>query len=79
MAAGLPCYLSVSLARRSRVLRRTGLQSSAGYELVGAFQNDQLIGVIGMRPVHTLARGAYLHVDDFVVSAEARRSGAGTL
>ena len=45
--------------------------------LVGAFRDRELIGVLGMRPVHTLARGAHLHVDDLVVAAEARGSGAG--
>ncbi|AOY90766.1 GNAT family N-acetyltransferase [Cupriavidus sp. USMAA2-4] len=58
-------------------LRRTLRQSYSGYELVGAFRGGELIGVLGMRPVHTLARGAYLHVDDLVVVAEARGSGAG--
>lgn len=58
-------------------LRRTLRQSYSGYELVGAFRGRKLIGVLGMRPVHTLARGAYLHVDDLVVAAEARGSGAG--
>ncbi|RDJ99635.1 GNAT family N-acetyltransferase [Paraburkholderia lacunae] len=58
-------------------LRRARRQSFAGYELVGAFQDSKLIGVIGMRPVHTLARGAHLHVDDLVVDAQARGSGAG--
>lgn len=58
-------------------LRRTRRQSFSGYELVGAFRDAELIGVIGIRPVHTLARGAHLHIDDLVVVAEARGSGAG--
>jgi ribosomal protein S18 acetylase RimI-like enzyme len=52
-------------------------QSFLGYELAGAFDGDRLAGVMGMRPVHTLARGAHLHVDDLVVDAGARGSGAG--
>ena len=56
---------------------RARRQSHSGYELVGAFQGGKLIGVMGMRPVHTLARGAHLHVDDLVVDAQARGSGAG--
>ncbi|MHA7680133.1 GNAT family N-acetyltransferase [Cupriavidus sp. PET2-C1] len=58
-------------------LRRARRQSHSGYELVGAFQGNKLIGVTGMRPVHTLARGAHLHVDDLVVDAQVRGSGAG--
>lgn len=58
-------------------LRRVRQQSCAGYELVGAYQGGALVGVMGMRPVQTLARGAYLHVDDLVVDAAVRGSGAG--
>jgi GNAT superfamily N-acetyltransferase len=52
-------------------------QSHGGYELVGAFRNGRLIGVLGMRPVHTLARGPHLHVDDIVVEESSRRAGGG--
>jgi GNAT superfamily N-acetyltransferase len=58
-------------------LRRVGRQSHAGYELVGAFRDGRLIGVLGMRPVHTLVRGPHLHVDDIVIREEERRSGGG--
>lgn len=30
-----------------------------------------------MRPVHTLARGSHLHIDDLVVDANRRHTGAG--
>ena len=43
-------------------LARARRQSHSGYELVAAFLNGKIIGVLGMRPVHTLARGAHLHV-----------------
>ncbi|TCW85765.1 GNAT family N-acetyltransferase [Burkholderia sp. SRS-46] len=36
-----------------------------------------MIGVMGMRPVHTLARGAHLHIDDLVVDSMGRGSGVG--
>jgi len=58
-------------------LDRTRRQSYSGYELVAAFQDGRIIGLVGMRPVHTLARGAHLHIDDLVVDATARGSGAG--
>lgn len=50
-------------------LTRVKRQSYSGYELVGAFKDDMLIGVMGMRPVHTLTRGSHLHIDDLVVDA----------
>lgn len=58
-------------------LHRVRRQSYSGYELVGAFEQGGLIGVVGMRPVHTLARGMHLHVDDLVVDSAMRGSGAG--
>jgi GNAT superfamily N-acetyltransferase len=58
-------------------LERVRRQSHSGYELVAAFRDGSIIGVLGMRPVHTLARGAHLHIDDLVVDEAARGSGAG--
>lgn len=60
-------------------LSRVRRQNHAGYELVGAFDGDRLVGVLGMRPVHTLARGAHLHVDDVVVLDGRRRAGTGKM
>ncbi|MEA2903470.1 MAG: hypothetical protein QOI12_857 [Alphaproteobacteria bacterium] len=58
-------------------LHRVRRQSHGGYELVGAFRDAALIGVLGMRPVHTLTRGPHLHVDDIVVVETERKSGCG--
>jgi GNAT superfamily N-acetyltransferase len=58
-------------------LERTRRQSYSGYELVAAFQDGKIIGVMGMRPVQTLARGAHLHIDDLVVDSTSRGSGVG--
>ncbi|KJV25487.1 GCN5 family acetyltransferase [Pantoea sp. BL1] len=53
------------------------IQSLSGYELIGAFIDDRLTGLMGWRPVHTLARGYHLHIDDLVVDEHARGSGIG--
>lgn len=58
-------------------LRRVQRQSFSGYEMVGAFRGGSLVGVLGMRPVHTLMRGPHLHIDDLIAGEEARRSGIG--
>ena len=58
-------------------LRRVRRQSHSGYELVGAFRDGRLVGVLGMRPVHTLVRGPHLHIDDIVVDERDRKSGGG--
>ncbi|MCX4241592.1 GNAT family N-acetyltransferase [Paraliomyxa miuraensis] len=57
--------------------RRLALQRAAGYELVGAFEGDRIVGVLGMRRVDTLARGPHLHVDDLVVRSSHRGRGIG--
>jgi ribosomal protein S18 acetylase RimI-like enzyme len=62
---------------REEFIRRVRRQTHNGYELVGAFRDGRLVGVLGMRPVHTLVRGPHLHVDDIVVDEAERKSGAG--
>ncbi|MCP4565813.1 MAG: GNAT family N-acetyltransferase [Bosea sp.] len=62
---------------QAEFLQRVRRQSFSGYELVGAFSDGALVGVLGMRPVHTLARGGHLHVDDLVVDERVRSGGIG--
>jgi ribosomal protein S18 acetylase RimI-like enzyme len=62
---------------REEFLHRVRRQSYGGYELVGAFRAGRLIGVLGMRPVHTLVRGPHLHIDDIIVAEMERKSGSG--
>jgi GNAT superfamily N-acetyltransferase len=59
-------------------LERLGRQQRThGYTLVGAFWSGILLGVMGMRPLETMARGPHLHIDDLVVASRARRRGIG--
>lgn len=74
-----PVISQLRSLNESEFLLRVQRQSYSGYELVGAFKENILIGVMGMRPVHTLARGAHLHIDDLVVDANLRGTGAGRL
>src|SRR5581483_4772513 len=52
-------------------------QSHTGYELIGALREGQIVGILGMRPVHTLVRGPHLHVDDIIVKQSERKRGIG--
>ena len=52
-------------------------QSHSGYELVGAFRAGRIVGVLGMRPVHTLTRGPHLHVDDIIIDEREQKTGGG--
>src|SRR5438270_963014 len=56
---------------------RLDRQSERGYVLYGAFQEEHLVGLIGMRPVESMARGKHLHVDDLVVTEQKRGHGFG--
>ena len=58
-------------------LESVKIQSLNGYELIGFFTDQKLTGVMGFRPVHTLARGFHLHIDDLVVDEKARGLGIG--
>jgi GNAT superfamily N-acetyltransferase len=67
---------SLDFSTFSARLRR---QSKNGYCLYGAYQGGVLVGLIGMRPVETMARGKHLHVDDLVVTANRRGEGIGVM
>lgn len=76
-AQAFPLIAQLRNLDEQEFLRRVRRQSHSGYELVGAYKDGVLIGVMGIRPVHTLARGPHLHVDDLVVDQAVRGSGAG--
>ena len=59
---------------RERVLRQ---EREHGYELHACFREGRPIAAAGLRPLCTLARGPHLHLDDLVVTASERGSGAG--
>lgn len=75
--AAFPIVAQLRTLDEDEFERRVQRQSFSGYELVGAFDRERLVGVMGMRPVHTLARGPHLHIDDLVVDTTSRSSGAG--
>ena len=53
------------------------IQALNGYELIGSFVDGRMTGVMGVRPVHTLARGFHLHIDDLVIDEKFRGLGTG--
>jgi GNAT superfamily N-acetyltransferase len=56
-------------------VRRQQLQ---GYQLIGAFDGDRLVGLAGIRRSHTLARGEHLFVDDLITAPDLQHRGYGT-
>lgn len=72
----LVCELRTQLLEKE-FLDFLSKQTFQGYVLVGAFLNDKLVGLVGYRPVSTLARGTHLHIDDLIVSPACRGQGIG--
>jgi GNAT superfamily N-acetyltransferase len=52
-------------------------QMQQGYHLVGAVQNDRVVGLIGYRDTENLLYGRFIYVDDLVVDPDARHLGLG--
>lgn len=76
----LDAYTLISQLRNiteQKFIESVRIQTLNGYELVGAFEGEKLFGLMGFRPVHTLARGPHLHIDDLVVDEKLRSSGIG--
>lgn len=63
--------------RADTFLREVRRQQIEGYELIGAFDDDRLVALAGVRRSHTLARGEHLFVDDLVTDESVRGHGHG--
>lgn len=53
--------------------------AAIGYEMHAIYRNAKPAALAGFRPVITLSRGRYLHLDDLVVAAVEQKSGTGRL
>lgn len=47
------------------------------YELVGFYEEDHLIGLIGYRVLYDFVRGRHLYIDDLITSETIRSKGLG--
>ncbi|GGM29663.1 GNAT family N-acetyltransferase [Pseudomonas asuensis] len=52
-------------------------QASQGYRLYGAFEGNEVIGLIGFRELENLLYGHFTYVDDLVVATSRRQLGIG--
>lgn len=77
--SAFPIIAQLRNLTQDEFLRSVRVQTLNGYELVAATLEGRIIGVMGIRPVHTLARGSHLHIDDLVVDEKDRHSGTGRL
>ena len=48
------------------------------YELVGFFEEDNLIGLLGYRILYDFVRGRHLYIDDLITRETVRSKGLGT-
>ncbi|PYG31155.1 GNAT family N-acetyltransferase [Pelagimonas varians] len=58
---------------------QTRLQAAqkAGYQMMAAFQAEDVVGVLGYRIVHDICWGQTFFIDDLVVTALGRGHGVG--
>lgn len=63
--------------REETFLAEVRRQQIEGYRLYGAFEEERLVSLAGVRRTHTLFRGEHLFVDDLVTAAEDRGKGHG--
>ncbi|MEA9393541.1 GNAT family N-acetyltransferase [Acerihabitans sp. TG2] len=52
-------------------------QTTQGYRLLAAWQDEQVKGLAGYRIQENLLYGRFLYVDDLVAASDARRHGVG--
>jgi len=50
---------------------------AGGYRVLGATQNDNIVGVLGYRITHDICWGRTLYVDDLNIKPDARGTGIG--
>ena len=48
-----------------------------GYTLIGCFENDECLGVMGYRILFDLVHGKHFYIDDLVVTEKSRSKGNG--
>ena len=63
--------------REETFLSEVRRQREEGYRLFGAFEDERLVALAGVRRSHTLARGEHFFVDDLVTVEDARGKGHG--
>ncbi len=56
----------------------TAAHEANGYVLVGLFQDQRCVAVMGYRVIHNFVHGKHLYVDDLVTTESVRSIGLGT-
>jgi GNAT superfamily N-acetyltransferase len=82
IAACFSAFLALRPHLRSaeELVQRVQTQQQAGYRVAGIREGDLYAGVVGFRPMDTLAWGKIIYIDDLSTLPEARGRGhAGAL
>lgn len=53
-------------------------QTESGYRLIGAFDGETCLGLMGYRILTDFVHGRHLYIDDLVTTTEARSQGLGS-
>ncbi|MDF2643551.1 MAG: family N-acetyltransferase [Pseudomonas sp.] len=59
--------------------RQLNCQTQDGYRLLGAFEDDALLGLIGFRRMENLIYGRFIYVDDLIVDTPKRHQRLGAM
>ena len=54
-------------------------QYKEGYEIIAAYEQDEVVACIGFRFLTTLARGKILYIDDLITKEKTRGKGYGKI
>lgn len=76
-AFALMAQLRPHLADDATFAEQVGRQRQAGYHLLGGWQQDALVGLVGFRLLENLLYGRFIYVDDLIVAASQRKQGMG--
>lgn len=60
-------------------LERLGTAKEQGYTLLGAYDGDECIALMGYRIITDFVHGRHLYVDDLVVTESRKRQGLGRM
>lgn len=59
--------------------RQLNRQAKDGYRLLGAFEDEQLLGLVGFRRMENLIYGRFIYVDDLIVDSPKRHQRLGAM
>jgi GNAT superfamily N-acetyltransferase len=73
------CELRPHLTDKEVFVARVIEQQKEGYEIIAAYEQEEVVACIGLRFLTTLAGGKILYIDDFITKEKTRGKGYGKI